>query len=382
MKKYFIILFLFVISGYVFSQNSKVRFYIISNSSCDSTILSNVQSGLVYFQENVAIKLTETYSCVSVMTQYELTSTLNNLRKRALLSNGDDETLSTIGSQLNCDYLISVKATIKGQTAIINAFCLDTKIVKSLCRVVLTVPYSSLDANVYENVSNQLIDGIKKHEICPFKGDINVKIIATKKDTQEEEYSVYCNKLDGYYKRTVTIDNYSENDWTINKVKKEQANGTVQFNLSEELTIEEINPCYECSTTKQGQRIYNEKTTTYADIQKSSRDDGGSGIIVDSARVILHFLDDGTYTVRVKAASNDGLKKTIKEVKAQGICDNSNEPPQKTTNKINTGLYELLGPFPGTAQDKVLSQKDTIKKTDPVSGEEQTITYDFNLTRE
>lgn len=382
MKKYFIVLFVFVFSGYVLSQNSKVRFYIVSNSSCDSTILSNVKSGLVYFEENIAIKLSETYSCVSVMTQYELTSTLNNLRKRALLSKGDDETLSTIGSQLVCDYLISVKTTIKGQTAIINAFCLDTKIVNSLCRVVLTVPYASLDANVYENVSNQLIDGIKKYEICPFKGDINIKITSTKKDKKQEEYSVYCNKLDGDYKRTVTINNYSESDWTIKKIKKEQANGTVQFNLSEELTIEEINPCYECSSTKQGQRIYNEKTTTYADIQKSTRDDGGSGIIVDSARVILYFLDDGTYTVRVKAASDDGLKKTIKEVKAQGICDNLNKPPQKTTNKINAGLYELLGPFPGTAQDKVLSQKDTIKKTDPVSGEEQTITYEFNLTRE
>jgi hypothetical protein len=237
------------------------------------------------------------------------------------------------------------------------------------------------EANLKE-VSKKILDGLKKYEICPFKGDINIKITSTKKDSQKEEYPVYCNSMDGYYKKTVTIDNYSENDWTINKVKKEQANGTVQFNLSEELTIEEINPCYECSTTKQGQRIYNEKTTTYADIQKSSRDDGGSGIIVDSARVILHFLDDGTYTVRVKAASNDGLKKTIKEIKAQGVCDNSNEPPKKTTNKIDEGLYELLGPFPGTAQDKVLSQKDTIKKTDPVSGEEQTITYEFNLTRE
>jgi hypothetical protein len=36
----------------------------------------------------------------------------------------------------------------------------------------------------------------------------------------------------------------------------------------------------------------------------------------------------------------------------------------------------------GTAQDKTLSQSETIKRTDPVSGEEETITYEFNLTRE
>ena len=75
-----------------------------------------------------------------------------------------------------------------------------------------------------------------------------------------------------YYK-TTTIDKYSESDWTVTKkVGKETASGTVQFNLSQELTIDEINPCYECSPTKQGPRTYNEKTTTYAEIQKLSNE--------------------------------------------------------------------------------------------------------------
>ena len=81
------------------------------------------------------------------------------------------------------------------------------------------------------------------------------------------------------------------------------------------------------------------------------------GIILDSARVILNFLDDGTYTVRIKATSKQGEKKTIREIKAMGVCDNSNESPKKTINKIDEGLYELLGPFTGTAQDKVLSHE-------------------------
>ena len=142
-----------------------------------------------------------------------------------------------------------------------------------------------------------------------------------------------------------------------------------------------IRDSYDCSPTKQGQRTYYEKTTTYADIQKSSMNDDGSGIILDSARVILNFLDDGTYTIRIKATSKQGEKKTIKEIRAQEVCKNLNEPPKKTTNKIDEGLYELLGPFTGTAEDKILSQKNTITKTTD-SGEEQTITYEFNLTRE
>lgn len=332
-------------------------------------------------------KAKEKYPCVVVTTKADVVALLDNERQKQLLgsSTGDNELYNALG----CDFLISLEVGILvGDKFSVTAvlFPQRTKPYLPTIRASANSDYNENsfaqnEANLKE-VSQKILDGLKKYEICPFKGEINIKITSTKKDKKQEEYPVYCNGLDGYYRKTLTINNYSESDWTIKKVKKEQANGTVQFNLSEELTIEEINPCYECSTTKQGQRIYNEKTTTYADIQKSTRDDGGSGIILDSARVILNFLDDGTYTVRVKAASDDGLKKTIKEVKAQGICDNLNEPPQKTTNKINAGLYELLGPFTGTAQDKVLSQKDTIKKTDPVSGEEQTITYEFNLTRE
>ncbi len=326
------------------------------------------------------------YPCAVVTTKADVIDMLGHEKQKQLLgsSTGDNELHNALG----CDFLITLEIGILvGDKFSVTAVLIPQR-TKPYIPTIRASAYSDYNENSFsqneanlKQVAEKILDGLKKYEICPFKGDLNVKIVTTKKETIPEEYSVYCNGIDSYYKKTVTIDNYSENDWTIKKVGRETANGTVQLNLSEELTIDEINPCYECSPTKQGQRTYYEKTTTYADIQKSSTGGNGSGIIVDSARVILNFLDDGTYTVRIKAASKQGIKKTIKEVTAQGVCDNFNKPPQKTTNKIDEGLYELLGPFAGTAQDKVLTQKDTITKTLD-SGEEQTITYEFNLTRE
>ena len=45
-------------------------------------------------------------------------------------------------------------------------------------------------------------------------------------------------------------------------------------------------------------------------------------------------------------------------------------------------LNLIFGPFKGSAIDKVLSGKDTIKRKDPVSGEDVTISYEFNLKRD
>jgi len=385
MKTRYLFLCLFVLINFSFSLAQKTKFYIRPELVGERG--KEVEGAIGLFASIFYDKAINKYPCAMVTTKADLVEMLGHEKQKQLLgtSSGDNELHNALG----CDYLISLEIGILvGDKFSVTAVLISQR-TKPNIPTIRASAYSDYNENSFpqneanlKEVAQKILDGLKKYEICPFKGEINVKITSTKKDTQKEEYPVYCNGIDGYYKKTVTIDDYSENDWTIKKVGRETANGTVQFNLSEELTIDEVNPCYECSPTKQGQRTYYEKTTTYADIQKSSMGGDGSEIIVDSARVILNFLDDGTYTVRIKATSKQGEKKTIKEVTAQGVCDSSNEPPKKTTNKIDEGLYELLGPFTGTAEDKVLTHKDTINRTDPVSGEEETITYEFNLTRE
>lgn len=381
-----VLLFLIVIiAGNSFAQ--RTQFYI--KSTVGGLYPKEIEGLPAYFATLFDNSLKEKYSCTTVLTTSDVRDLLGWERQRQLLGSGSEESQKSLAEALGVDYLVSFEVSVAVGEKFIASGTLIPMRAKPVFPLIKASAYSNyskesfdqIDANLKE-VAKKLVDGLKKYEICPFKGEINVKITSTKKDKQTEEYPTYCNGVDGTYHKTTTINNYSENDWTIKKIGKESADGTVLFNLSEELTIDEINPCYECSPTKQGQRTYYAKTTTYADIQKSTAGNNSSDIIVDSARVLLNFLDDGTYTVRIKAASKLGSKKTIEEVKAQGVCDNINEPPKKTTNKIDEGLYELLGPFTGTAEDKILSQKDTIKRVDPVSKEETTIEYEFYLTRD
>lgn len=238
-----------------------------------------------------------------------------------------------------------------------------------------------IDQHTSSEICQLFIKKLSKYEICPFKGEITVKTVSTKKDNQTEEYAVYCNGIDGKYRKTTTIDNYSENDWTIQKIDKNASTGNVKLTISEVFKIEEQNPCFKCSPQKQARRTYFEKITTKADIQGLSKESESKEIKVDDARCYLTFLDDGTYTLRVTASSKPGVKITTKEISAQGSCNNINQKPKTITNKVDEGLNEIFGPFTGTGLDKMLSHKDIIKRTTP-SGEEETITYEFNLTRE
>lgn len=380
MKTFLYGFFLFLFLSSSIYAGEPPRFLILCKASGDTAVKYGDA-----FETVMASYLKDAFACAIITKRSSIVAALERERIEQYLGEGSQQNILNLGKEMNFDYLVILTLkTFEKKQIFVRAVCVTRKDAKCMADanyILVSMDYQGVKDGI-NSISNTLVDLLCKHEICPFKGEINVKITSTKKDDQIEEYPVYCNGADGTYHKTITINNYSESDWTIKKIGRETANGIVQFNLSEELTIDEINPCYECSPTKQGQRTYYAKTTTYADIQKSTAGNSSSEIIVDSARVILNFLDDGTYTVRIKAASKLGTKKTIEEVKAQGICDNINEPPKKTTNKIDEGLCELLGPFTGTAEDKSLSNRDTIKRTDPVSGEEETITYEFNLTRD
>jgi hypothetical protein len=104
---------------------------------------------------------------------------------------------------------------------------------------------------------------------------------------------------------------------------------------------------------------------------------------IEDARAEITFLDNGTYTLKVKAASRKGDLTLRTEKRAEGTCDNLSPPPEKITKKADVPLNEVtFGPFPGTSLDKVLSHKDTYSTVDPVNKEKSTVTFDFNLKRD
>ena len=384
-KYLFTLILLTIMISSAFAQKSK--FFI--KPTLVGTRGIEVEGAIGLFASEFADYIKQIYPCVIVTTQADLGALIGHERERQLLGSGSQNFDESIKDALDCDYLVNLEIGI----LVGDKFSVTASIIPYRTKPKIPITrasafsdynnnsFSQNEANIKE-VTKKLVDGLKKIEICPFKGEIKAKVVSITKDNQKEEYSVYCNGSDGTYLKTMKIDNYSENDWTIQKVRLNGSTGNVKISLSEESTTDEENWCYECTPNKQGQRTFHEKITTYTNIQGLSMESESEGIKVDDARCYLAFLDDGTYTLRVTAASTQGEKKTIKDVSAQGVCDNKKEPPEKTTNKVDIGLNEIWGPFKGNAQDKTLSHKDTIKRTDPITKEETTITYEFNLTRE
>ena len=387
MKKGYLILTLLIA---IFINNSfaqKTKFYL--KSFVGGLKPKELEGIPTYFSTLLNDYLTEKYSCATLLTSTDVGTMLDQERQRELLAFGSDETIKSISEALGVNYLVTLEVSVvAGDNFIVTSTIIPMR-TKPPFPIVRASAYSNysrksfdnIDANLSE-VAKKIVDGLKKIEICPFKGFINIKIVSTTKDKKKEEYPVYCNKTDGMYRKTTTIDNYSENDWKIEKTGKNFAKGDVKFSLSEETTIEEENSCFECSPTKQGPRTYYDKTTTFANVQGLSNESESYGIKVDDASVEITFLDNDTYTIRVKAASKQGEKKTKKEVHAEGVCNNITNKPETITNKLDEGINEIFGPFKGNAQDKVLSEKETIKKIDNDSKEESTITYEFNLKRD
>lgn len=387
MKKRYIILFFLLVTLIGDSFAQKTQFYI--KSTVGGLHPKEIAGLPTYFATVFNDCLKEKYSCTTVLTESDVRSQLEWEKQRQLLGSGSDETLKSISEALGVDYLVSFEVSvIIGEKFIANGTLIPmrTKPVFPLVKASAYSDYSNksfnkIDANLKE-VAKKLVDGLKRIEICPFKGPVKVEMISKIDSSQTVEYPVYCNKNDGMFRKVSTIFKNTDNNWTIERTGLGSAKGNIKFTLSEVTSVEEKNDCYECSPQKQGLRTYSQKEIHRADVQKLSKESESNGIKVDDARVDLTFLDNGTYTVRIKASSKQGDMKIRTEEKAEGICSNINTKPDIKEKKADVGLYQIFGPFKGTAQDKVLSHKDTIKKKNPSSGEDETITYEFNLKRD
>ena len=378
MKKYF--LFLLLISIVLETEASNVKVF-IKKTMVDDTGGTRAAAIMQAVDMFFVARMKKEYPCMEYLDSEGLAALLDLERQHQLLGTGDENALQNMASALGCKYLVSINVKVVQDQSLITLIFMDNTKAKTLSRSFQTAQYGDPSIDAAEKAANDLFEGLKQYEICPFKGEISVKVVSSLKDEDKENYNVYCNGLDATYNKVTTINNYSENNWTINKKSINGSTGNVTISLSEEAKIEEENWCYECAPNKFSPRTYTETVTSYADITGLSQESEAEGIAVDDARVYLTFLDNGTYTIRVTAASTQGQKKTTIEISAKGSCDNINDGPQKVINNIDAGLNEMWGPFTGTAQDKVLSQTDTITNTLD-SGEEQTITYEFNLTRE
>lgn len=222
----------------------------------------------------------------------------------------------------------------------------------------------------------KLVDEMKKHEICPYKGKVNIELIS-----ERDESSTSSNKCDaGSISIDVEITSNSTLKWELVKEDLARASGTVTYDLKENYKTVTNNPCYICKDGTKGFAKITETADTEAKVQGLSNESVSDGVQVSDARIRLTFLDDGTYMLSVKATSEKGPMKITKEKKVEGPCmAGEDEPPDTKTKSIDVPITAVFGPYQGTPTDKVLSQSE--EKDVSQGKEKSTLRIDFTLTR-
>ncbi len=354
-----------------FPIQAKPRFFIASSGNC-----KEADEYIHYFESRIFNNLKKNFPCVEISSRSNVAATLEHERQRTLLG-GETQDLVSIGSAMHAEYLVSLKVRILQATALIEAFCIDTRKNKTISRVFFKSAPGDAAIDAVENASEQLIEGLKKYEICPFTGPINVTVKTEQNNKEVESYAVYCNGVDGTFHRLESISSNSVANWRLNKTGKYTTSGSLSYSLFEESIIEEQNPCALCPSGKKGPIMHNEKTERSANIRGLSNESVAEGIQINDARTEITFLDNGTYIIKIIAASNQGVLKIKTDLKIEG-CEkrSANEIINK---KADVPLDEILGPFNGTSSDKVLSGSKTIVREDSETKEKTTITYSFNL---
>jgi hypothetical protein len=403
MKRPFLIIISFLFGLSVAAQKSyKPRFFYTNqvikiknyNPSADSW---GASAFVMKFGTLMSSAISEEFKCAEPMGSREaVESALWFERRDQLLGKHDTDTLGNqnikdIGKQMVCDYLVVMKVTISNTSLVLTVSCLDNRKAKLISR---TTEYENVrskqgDQNLFDKglsrMVKHLVDDLKKYEVCPYKGPVNIQVLSETNSNEKDEHSVYCSKMDRTYRKTTTVEKRSSAEWALEKVTKVSAVGDIKYLLAEKEEINETDPCYTCEPLVTGNRVYHDVKISYVDIQGISETSVSRGEPVNDARIEITFRDDGTYMVLVKASSQTGTKTTTEEKTINCECckENENSEPRTTiTSKITAGIREFLGPFKGTADQKVLSEKQTIQKTDPVTKEKTTISFEFNLTRE
>lgn len=375
MRTYLLSLLMFLLLGGQNAVAAKTSFFISTSANS-----KEAESYASYFETRIFSDLKKDFPCVEISSRSTVLAVLEHERQRQLLS-GVDRDLATIGEAMGSEYFVSLKVRILQGTVLLDAFCANTRTSKVISRASGSASSADAGLDAVERASKQLVEGLKKYEICPFKGPINVSVKTERNDREVESYGVYCNGVDGVFRREENIISNSEASWKLNKTRKYVTTGSLTYSLYEESGIEEQNSCALCPNGKKGARVLSEKIVKRAGISGLSNESVAEGAQIDDARTEITFSDDGTYTIKIQAASKKG-KLTLKTDRTvEGSCERSHET-ETIDKKADVPLNEILGPFNGTSLDDVLSGSKTIVREDPDIKEKTTITFDFTLRKE
>lgn len=379
-----------ILAAVAFSNSfgqQKTRFFIMSKL-VGSGDQRRVAGAVSYFITSFDNKLKKIYPCTTVLCENDIGTLLGHERMRQLLGSETPGLMESISDALGCEYLISLEiGTLPGEKFVVNASLIPYKtkfpVLHASAYSDLTATSGGKNLDNCDEVAQKLVDWFKNKEVCPYKGDVKVRVLSELNVDTKKEYPVYCQGEDRTYLIQYKADKRTNNDWKLKKMDLYRTTGTINFNISEETDKVIENGCYKCANGTVTRRYYHETHSQKGDISGLSHDSQIKGLPVDDARIEIKFGDDGTYSIKVDATSTKGDLTENNFRTSEGWCDEIKDPPQTIVKKADIPLHYIFGPYQGTSQDKILKVKpDPIVKTDPVSGEKTTIYIEFDLERE
>lgn len=379
MKRVSILFTLFLLVSFTGLHAQKPHFFV----ECNQAMGDTSQKYAAAFARLVADELKLAFPCAKANTQSDIVNKLDKLRFQYLMGDIEGD-LPSFCDQLAHDYWVHLRLIDydEGRTMVV-ARCFKYKKVDCIADAGNIRCANNFPAitDACKEITKKLIDMLSKFEVCPFTGPVNLTVESVYDTATSNQYGVYCNESDQTYRREESVHNSTQSDWQLQRKGIPWASGTMTFKMSEASNLEVDNGCYRCASGRMGGRVYTRKKSFRVEGSGISTESTYKGNKQDDLRIELQFLEDGTYILTARGTSKPAQGEEKEVEKAEGTCDNIQN---NTTlpREVTIPLKVILGPFPGKSTDKILEQKDAIKKRNPLTNEMETITFDFTLKNE
>lgn len=330
------------------------------------------------FERVMAYWLTRDFPCVRTTTSGDVRTKLGREKLKQL--RGSNEEMASFCEDLPHDYWIRLVLIDYTEGRImVRATCFNYKKIECIAdagHIRTDNDYASLKEAV-NKMSQMLVDMLKEYEICPYYGPLNIEVVSSRDETETFRVNAPCGQDIATVTATQKVNMNLK--WELNKYGMHNGDGTVAYDLYENYTTLTDMPCYKCKNGDQGPVRITEIKETEAKAGGLSSRSRFDGKAVKDVHIRIVFFENGTYSLLVKATSDEGTQTDSKEKKVEGMCESESEPKDSKNRRIDVPIQVTLGPYQGTAGDKVLQQKET--KDLSQGTEKTTLTVDFTLNR-
>jgi hypothetical protein len=378
---FFLMVPMVLTSRYAWSQQHMIMLLLPEAGAADSNLLYLSRGFNDIFLTDVVNEMEKNFPCIGVMDPKSVSVSLAELRLQGTPDFGSRDVGPVISkianSYANPDLAVKYCMYVNSEQMITASVTCANSEGEIIADFTEDFPISLLGEASIPPVK-KLVDKMKKHEICPYTGSVNVEVRSEREESSSS--SVPCDA--GLIVTDVEINSNSTLRWELVKEDLARTSGTVTYNMKENYKTVISNSCYICEDGTKGFAKTTETRDSEAKVEGLSNESISDGAQVSDARIRITFLDDGTYLLKVKATSEKGPMKVTTEKKFDGPClsSNENEPPDTKNKSIDVPITAVFGPYKGTAEDKVLSQNE--EKDVSQGKEKSTVKIDFTLTRE